>query len=95
MSPRTLPATLKKLPAMKALRIENLLLHVKEYFLMALGMMLYSFGWIGCIMPARGVGGGGTSGARNGTATNDKTTRRQYDNTTIRHMSRISKTINR
>ena len=25
---------------------------------MALGMMLYSFGWIGCIMPARGVGGG-------------------------------------
>lgn len=58
MSLRTLPATLKKLPAMKTLRIENLLLHVKEYFLMALGMMLYSFGWIGCIMPARGVGGG-------------------------------------
>ena len=25
---------------------------------MALGMLMYSFGWIGCILPARGVGGG-------------------------------------
>ena len=25
---------------------------------MLVGMMLYSFGWIGCILPAKGVGGG-------------------------------------
>ena len=31
---------------------------IKEYFLMFFGMMLYSFGWIGCILPANGVGGG-------------------------------------
>lgn len=37
---------------------ENVLHVVKEYFLMAIGMMLYSFAWIGCILPAKGVGGG-------------------------------------
>ena len=31
---------------------------LREYFLMFVGMMLYSFGWIGCILPAKGVGGG-------------------------------------
>ena len=31
---------------------------VKEYLLMALGMFTYAFGWIGCILPAHGVGGG-------------------------------------
>ena len=31
---------------------------VKEYILMTLGMFIYSFGWIGCILPAHGVGGG-------------------------------------
>lgn len=31
---------------------------IKEYFLMTVGMFLYSFGWIGCIVPAGGVGGG-------------------------------------
>lgn len=31
---------------------------IKEYFLMVVGMFLYSFGWIGCIVPAGGVGGG-------------------------------------
>lgn len=31
---------------------------IKEYLLMAIGMFLYSFGWIGCILPAKGVGGG-------------------------------------
>ena len=33
---------------------------VKEYFLMVVGMFLYSFGWLGCIVPAGGVGGGAT-----------------------------------
>ncbi len=32
----------------------------KEYLLMALGMCIYSFGWIGCILPAKCVGGGAT-----------------------------------
>ncbi len=31
---------------------------IKEYVLMIVGMFLYSFGWIGCIVPAGGVGGG-------------------------------------
>ncbi len=32
----------------------------RDYFMMALGMGIYSFGWIGCILPAGGVGGGAT-----------------------------------
>lgn len=43
---------------MKALTSEVVLRTVKEYFLMALGMMMYSFGWIGCILPVDGTGGG-------------------------------------
>ena len=31
---------------------------IKEYFLMTVGMFLYAFGWIGCILPADGMGGG-------------------------------------
>lgn len=38
-------------------------------------------------MPPLPTEADGTSGARNGTATNDKTTRRQYDNTT--HVTNI------
>lgn len=33
---------------------------IKEYFLMTVGMFLYAFGWIGCILPADGMGGGAT-----------------------------------
>lgn len=33
---------------------------IKEYFLMTVGMLCYAFGWIGCIIPAGGVGGGAT-----------------------------------
>lgn len=43
---------------MKTLTLEVVLRTVREYFLMAVGMMLYSFAWIGCILPAKGVGGG-------------------------------------
>ena len=32
----------------------------KEYLFMALGMFLYSFGWICCILPANAAGGGAT-----------------------------------
>ena len=40
-----------------------ILTRVKEYFFMALGMAIYSFGWIGCVLPAKG-----TSGAASGLA---------------------------
>lgn len=43
---------------MKTLTMEQVLKSAKEYFLMTLGMFLYSFAWIGCILPAKGVGGG-------------------------------------
>ncbi|MDE6445650.1 MAG: YitT family protein [Alistipes sp.] len=43
---------------MNALSTNRLLTLVKEYFLMTVGMFIYSFGWIGCIMPAKGMGGG-------------------------------------
>ena len=33
---------------------------LKEYLLMTLGMSLYSFGWICCILPANAAGGGAT-----------------------------------
>ena len=33
---------------------------VKEYLLMTIGMFCYAFGWIGCILPAKCVGGGAT-----------------------------------
>ena len=31
---------------------------IKEYFLMTVGMSLSAFGWLGCILPADGMGGG-------------------------------------
>ena len=32
----------------------------KEYLLMTIGMFLYAFGWVACVMPAGGMGGGAT-----------------------------------
>ena len=50
---------------MKPINPDIVLKPVKEYILMAVGMLMYSFGWIGCILPAGGVGGGaGGSSAR-------------------------------
>lgn len=40
------------------LSFKKILTIIKEYLLMALGMFTYAFGWIGCILPAKGVGGG-------------------------------------
>ncbi|MDE7005877.1 MAG: YitT family protein, partial [Alistipes sp.] len=40
------------------LSLSRILAVVKEYFLMSVGMFLYAFGWIGCILPADGMGGG-------------------------------------
>ncbi len=33
---------------------------VKEYLLMTVGILFYTFAWIGCILPAHGTGGGAT-----------------------------------
>lgn len=41
----------------------NLLTSLKEYLLMTIGMCVYSFGWIGCVLPAKS-----TSGAASGLA---------------------------
>jgi len=38
----------------------NILTILKEYSLMFVGMFLYSFGWICCILPADAAGGGAT-----------------------------------
>ena len=40
--------------------LDTILKAVKEYFMMAIGMLLYSFGWVACIIPAGGMGGGAT-----------------------------------
>ncbi|MFI3332011.1 MAG: YitT family protein [Rikenellaceae bacterium] len=36
----------------------QILITIKEYILMTVGMFCYAFGWIACILPAGGVGGG-------------------------------------
>ena len=33
------------------------LVTLKEYTIMTLGMFIYSFGWIGCVLPAKSTGG--------------------------------------
>ena len=33
---------------------------IKEYLLMSLGMFMYAFGWVACVIPAGGMGGGAT-----------------------------------
>ena len=43
-----------------ALNKPSLFTIFKEYSLMALGMFLYSFGWLCCILPADAAGGGAT-----------------------------------
>lgn len=43
---------------MKPFTPDLVLKPLKEYILMFVGMMLYSFGWIGCVLPANGMGGG-------------------------------------
>ena len=35
---------------------------VREYFVMTIGILLYTFAWIACILPAHGTGGGALSG---------------------------------
>ena len=43
-----------------ALNKTSVLTTTKEYLMMTLGMTLYAFGWICCILPANAAGGGAT-----------------------------------
>ncbi|MDE5708944.1 MAG: YitT family protein [Alistipes sp.] len=43
---------------MESSLLSRLLTGLREYLLMTVGMFLYAFGWIGCILPADGMGGG-------------------------------------
>lgn len=43
---------------METLTLNRVLIGFKEYLLMTVGMFFYAFGWVGCIMPADGIGGG-------------------------------------
>lgn len=36
---------------------------IREYFVMTIGILLYTFAWIACILPAHGTGGGATGAA--------------------------------
>ncbi len=45
---------------MKPVTFSTILKTLKEYILMAVGMFVYSFGWMGCVVPAGGTGGGAT-----------------------------------
>ena len=38
--------------------VKKLAIGLKEYLLMAIGMSCYALGWVACIMPAGGMGGG-------------------------------------
>ena len=42
------------------LSLSKITLGIKEYILMAVGMFLYAFGWVACVIPAGGMGGGAT-----------------------------------
>ena len=48
---------------MKTERNSSIMKAIKEYLIMTIGMCLYSFGWIGCVLPAKS-----TSGAASGLA---------------------------
>ena len=36
----------------------SILIGIKEYILMTFGMFCYAFGWLQCVLPAGGMGGG-------------------------------------
>lgn len=39
----------------------SIVLHgIKDYVMMTIGMLLYSFGWLACILPTKSIGGGAT-----------------------------------
>ncbi len=40
--------------------VKSVFTFIKEYTLLIIGMLCYSFAWIGCVIPADGTGGGAT-----------------------------------
>ena len=40
--------------------LSKIAIGIKEYVIMTLGMFMYAFGWVACIIPAGGMGGGAT-----------------------------------
>lgn len=42
------------------LSLSNIAIGIKEYVIMTLGMFMYAFGWVACVIPAGGMGGGAT-----------------------------------
>ncbi len=44
----------------KQITFGSVLTFLKEYFIMTLGVLFYTFAWIACIFPAGGTGGGAT-----------------------------------
>ena len=43
---------------MKKISSRDILIGIKEYLLMTFGMFCYAFGWLMCVLPAGGMGGG-------------------------------------
>ena len=42
------------------LSLSNIAIGIKEYLIMTLGMFMYAFGWVACVIPAGSMGGGAT-----------------------------------
>lgn len=40
--------------------LSQIAIGIKEYAIMTLGMFMYAFGWVACVIPAGGMGGGAT-----------------------------------
>ena len=40
--------------------LSQIAIGIKEYLIMTLGMFMYAFGWVACVIPAGGMGGGAT-----------------------------------
>ena len=45
---------------MKKLSTNEVFSCVREYLMMTVGILFYTFAWIACIIPAHGTGGGAT-----------------------------------
>lgn len=40
--------------------LSQIAIGIKEYVVMTIGMFMYAFGWVACVIPAGGMGGGAT-----------------------------------
>ena len=65
-----------------SLSMTKLAVGFKEYLLMAIGMFMYAFGWVACVIPAGGMGGGATGLSMIFNAYRASSTRREQDPST-------------